>query len=105
LVFETIINSRKLLDFKFDLVSKTKDSIRFSIKNKTNVYVPVPVYGTKKEQLYLANGLTYPKSRYHLQHSKRKCRKIILNLNNEVPEFNLRNNWRKLNGFFQIIAH
>ena len=46
--FETIINSRKLLDFKIDLVSKTKDSIRFSIKNKTNVFVPVPIYVTKK---------------------------------------------------------
>ena len=99
--FETIINSRKLLDFKIDLVSKTKDSIRFSIKNKTNVFVPVPIYGTKKGAVVFSKWLDIPKKTDTIYSIPREnAEKIILNLNNEVPEFNLRNNWRKLNGFF-----
>ena len=99
--FETIINSRKMIDFKFDLVSKTKDSIRFSIKNKTNVFVPVPIYGTIKGNIVFSKWLDIPKNPDTIYSIPRaNAEKIILNLKNEVPEFNLRNNWRKLNGFF-----
>jgi hypothetical protein len=43
--YQTIINSRDIVDFKLSEVSKTKDSVSFSLKNKTNAVVPVPIYG------------------------------------------------------------
>lgn len=98
--FETIIDSRDIVDYKFSNVTKTTDSVTFSIKNRTGIIVPVPVYGTKKgivvfkEWLYL----TTLDSTFILK--RNGADKIILNLKNEVPEFNLRNNWKKLNGFF-----
>jgi aminopeptidase N len=46
--FRTIIESRKIIDFKFTDVLKSKDSISFTIKNRTGVIVPVPVYGIKR---------------------------------------------------------
>ena len=46
--FNTIIHSREIIDYKFATVTKTKDSIQFSIKNKTNAAVPIPVFGLKK---------------------------------------------------------
>ncbi|MGL2986814.1 aminopeptidase [Flavobacterium sp. RSSA_27] len=99
--FETIVGSRKLIDYKFNTVTKTKDSIRFSIKSKTDVYVPVPIYGTKKGEIVFSQWLDIPQNTDTLYTIPRaNIEKLILNLNNEVPEFNLRNNWKKIDGFF-----
>jgi hypothetical protein len=35
--FKTIINSKNIIDFKFSEVTTTKDSVSFSLKNRTNV--------------------------------------------------------------------
>lgn len=97
--FNTIINSREIIDYKFSMVSKTKDSIKFSIKNKTNVTVPIPVYGLKKEEIVFKKWL-YPNhadSVYVFQ--RKEADKIVLNYKNEVPEYNLRNNWKSFKGF------
>jgi hypothetical protein len=99
--FETIIESRKLVDYKFNVITKTKDSIRFSIKSKTDVYVPIPIYGTKKGEIVFSQWLDIPQNTDTLYTIPRaKIEKLILNLKNEVPEFNLRNNWKKIDGFF-----
>lgn len=97
--FNTIINSREIIDYKFSMVSKTKDSITFSIKNKTDVTVPIPVYGLKKEGIVFKKWL-YPNhadSVYVFQ--RKEADKIVLNYKNEVPEYNLRNNWKSFKGF------
>ncbi len=98
--FDIIIDSRKIIDYKFSNVSKTKDSVRFSIKNKTGVLVPIPVFGIKNDTIvfkkWIANATK--DSVYTLE--RKNADKIILNYKNEVPEFNLRNNWKKLEGFF-----
>lgn len=98
--FNTIINSREIIDYKFSNVSKTKDSVSFSLKNKTGISVPIPVYGIKKGEIvfkkWLDNAAT--DSTYTLE--RKNADKIVLNYKNEVPEYNLRNNWKKLEGFF-----
>ncbi|WPR70635.1 aminopeptidase [Flavobacterium sp. NG2] len=98
--FKTIINSRKAIDYKFASVSKTNDSISFSLKNKTGVIVPVPVYGVKNGEIVLKKWLE-PKNNDSLYTIERNnADKIVLNYKNEVPEYNLRNNWKSLKGFF-----
>jgi hypothetical protein len=42
-----LLSREKIIDFKFTDVLKSKDSISFTIKNRTGV-VPVPVYGIKR---------------------------------------------------------
>lgn len=98
--FNTIINSRDIIDYKFTNVSKTKDSITFSIKNKTGVSVPMPIYGIKKGAVVFKEWLetTTVDSTFTLD--RRNADKIVLNYKNEVPEYNLRNNWKSLAGFF-----
>lgn len=98
--FKTIIDSRDIVDYKFSSVTNTTDSVTFSIKNRTGTKVPVPVYGTKKGTVVFKKwlDLTTLDSTFTLK--RNGADKIILNLKNEVPEFNLRNNWKKLNGFF-----
>jgi hypothetical protein len=98
--FNTIINSRDIIDFKFTEVSKTKDSVSFSLKNRTNTVVPIPVYGIKNGEIVFKNWLdpTVKDSIFTLE--RKDADKIVINYKNEVPEYNLRNNWKSLKGFF-----
>ena len=98
--FKTIIDSRDIVDFKISKVSKTKDSVSFSIKDKTGVQIPIPVYGIKKGQVVFKKWLETTKKDSLFTLDRKEADKIVLNYENEVPEYNLRNNWKKLEGFF-----
>jgi len=98
--FKTIIDSRDIIDYKFSKVSETKDSITFSIKNKTGVYVPIPAYGIKKGEVVFKEWLDTRNPDSIFKFERKEVDKIVLNYDNEVPEYNLRNNWKKLEGFF-----
>jgi len=95
--FDKIIDSRDLIDFKFDNVSRTKDSIRFSIKNKTNTNVPIAVYGINNNKKIVFRKWydnVIADSIYTI--SRKEADKIVINYKNEAPEYNLRNNWYSL---------
>jgi hypothetical protein len=98
--FETIINSREIIDYKFSNVSKTKDSVSFTLKNKTNVVVPIPIYGIKNDTIVFKKWIEPTKNDSIYTLERNRANKIIINYKNEVPEFNLRNNWKKLEGFY-----
>ena len=97
--FDKIIDSRDIIDFKFDKVTRTKDSINFSLKNKTNVNVPISVYGIKDKTIVSKKWFNNIVSDSLYSIPRNDADKIVINYKNEVPEFNLRNNWRSLNGF------
>ena len=98
--FNTIINSRAIIDYKFSKVIKTKDSITFSVKNKTAAPIPIPIYGTKKGEIVFKQWLDIEACDSTFTIPRSNIDKLVLNLKNEVPEYNLRNNWYKLEGFF-----
>jgi hypothetical protein len=98
--FNTIINSREIIDYKFSNVSKTKDSVSFSLNNKGNIAVPIPIYGIKNDTIVFKKWIDPIKSDSIYTLERKQANKIIINYKNEVPEFNLRNNWKKLDGFF-----
>nr|WP_294777969.1 aminopeptidase [uncultured Flavobacterium sp.] len=97
--FDKIIYSRDIIDFKFDKVTRTKDSISFSLKNKTETNVPIPIYGVKDKNIVFKKWIdTFPKDSVFTI-PRNEAEKIVINYKNEVPEFNLRNNWQSLRGF------
>jgi len=98
--FNIIIDSREIIDYKFSKVSKTKDSVTFSLKNRTKVSVPIPIYGIKNDTIVFKKWLetTNKDSIYILE--RKEAKKIVINFRNEVPEFNLRNNWKRIEGLF-----
>ena len=98
--FKTVIKSRAIIDYKFSGVAKTKDSIYFALKNKTGVVVPVPVYGVKKGEIVFKTWLEPNDTDSIYRIERNNADKIILNYKNEVPEYNLRNNWKSLKPFF-----
>ena len=98
--FKTIIESRAIIDYKFENVSKTKDSITFTIKNKTGTTVPIPVYGIKNKNIVWKKWFENISNDSIFTIARANADKIVLNYKNEVPEYNLRNNWKSLKGFF-----
>lgn len=98
--FKTIIDSRDIIDYKFFEVSKTIDSITFSINNRTGVSVPVPVYGLKNNKIVFQKWIDSKNIDSTLTLERKNADKIVLNYKNEVPEYNLRNNWKSLKGFY-----
>lgn len=98
--FKTVIYSRDLIDYKFNKVSKTNDSIYFSLKNRTGINVPVPVYGIFKKDIVFKKWIEPNSIDSTFSFARNNANKIVLNYKNEVPEYNLRNNWKSLKPFF-----
>ena len=97
--FKTIINSRDIIDYKFKDFKKSKDSIQITLKNKTGITVPIPIYGIKDDNVVFKEWIENVSSDTILTYEKETIDKLVINYKNEVPEFNLRNNWKSTKPF------
>jgi hypothetical protein len=97
--FNYLIDSRENIDYKFGDLSKTKDSITFTVKNKGVPLVPMSVFGIKDKQIIFKRWLETNEIDTTLTLERKSVDKLVLNYKNEVPEFNLRNNWKSLYSF------
>lgn len=97
--FSKLIDSRDIVDFKFQNVEKTKDSITFTLRNKTGTNVPIPIFTTKKGEVLDKFWVENVSKDSTFTIARNNADKIVINLENEVPEYNLRNNWKSLKGF------
>ncbi|TQM41990.1 hypothetical protein BC670_3010 [Flavobacterium branchiophilum] len=98
--FDILVDKRDIIDYKISHLVKKQDSLQFTIQNRTQTNVPIPLYGLKNNQIVFKKWIenvsrdsifTFPKT--NIDH-------LVLNLTNEVPEYNRRNNWKKIKGFF-----
>jgi len=97
--FKSIIGTRDIVDYTFGKASKTKDSITFTIKNKTGTNVPIPVYGIKDKKVVFKKWFENISKDSTFTIERQGADKLVLNYENEVPEFNRRNNWKSLHSF------
>ncbi|MGG7036885.1 MAG: aminopeptidase [Flavobacterium sp.] len=97
--FDIIIDSRDIIDYTFDEVTRTKDTVNFSITNKTETVVPVAVYGVKNKNIVYKKWFDTIVKDSIYSIPRNNADKIVLNYENEVPEYNQRNNWKSLKGF------
>jgi hypothetical protein len=98
--FNTLVNTNKLIDYKFSKIKKEKEFIKVTIKNKTNTNVPIPLYGFKNDSIVYKKWLVNVKKDTTLIVPRNNIDKLVLNYKTEVPENNIRNNWYSLKGFF-----
>jgi len=98
--FETVIDSRKLIDYKFGDVDRTKDSVTVTIKNVTGTNVPVSVYGIRKGNVVFKQWLENISTDSTFTFTRQDADRLAINYNNEIPEFNRRNNWYRLGGLW-----
>ncbi len=98
--FDKLIKTREQADFKFGKIQKINNASFITIKNKSGLLFPVPVFGLKNNKIVTKQWLEPFKKDTLFAFETTNIDKIVLNYNNELPEFNQRNNFKNLNNFW-----
>lgn len=98
--FDEYVNTRKKIDFKIKKVSKTEDSITFTLKNKRGTNVPISVFGLQKDSVVSKYWYSNIDTSATFTIPRATEDRLVLNYDQKIPEFNQRDNWKTLNGFF-----
>ena len=98
--FEDYLTTRKRINFKIKEVKKTQDSITLTIKNKSAVKMPVSLYSLNNDSIVSKIWIENINESKTITIPRLDANKLVLNYDNTIPEFNLRDNWKSLKGFF-----
>ncbi len=98
--FDDYINSRNKIDFRIKNMFKTEDSVTFTIKNKRKNNVPVSLFTLKKDSILSKTWIERIDGSKTLTIPRHEATKLVLNYDNTIPEYNLRDNWKSLEGSF-----
>ncbi|MGM5470222.1 metalloprotease [Flavobacteriaceae bacterium LMO-SS05] len=98
--FTDYLNTRKKIDFKIKDVIKTEDSVTLTIKNKRDNNAPVSLFALHNDSVLSKTWIENIKGSKTITIPKNEANKLALNYDNTIPEYNLRDNWKSLKGFF-----
>lgn len=96
--FEDYINNRSTIDFNLKKPEISADSIKIEIVNKRNTKMPVSIYGIGKKSVIYKEWVAPIDSSLTVKIPAKDIRKIALNYEGIIPEFNQRNNYKKIKG-------
>ncbi|QLE03167.1 metalloprotease [Galbibacter sp. BG1] len=98
--FNTYVDTNKKIDFKIKKFNKTEDSIEVTIKNKRNTNVPITIYGIdRNDSILFKNWYTDITKTETVTVPRKDVKRLVLNYDRVIPEFNERDNWKSVNGF------
>lgn len=98
--FDDYINTREKIDFKIKDIVKTEDSISFTIKNKRKNDMPVSLFSLKNDSVISKTWIEHINGSKSVTIPRKDATKLVLNYDNSIPEYNLRDNWKSLKGQF-----
>lgn len=98
--YDTYISSEKRIDFKISRVIKTNDSLYVAIKNKTGTNVPISLFGLRNDTIVSKNWITGIETEKTITLPRNREKRLVLNYDQKIPEFNQRDNWKTLKGWF-----
>ena len=92
--FEDYVRSNSKIDFKIKDVVKTEDSITLTIKNKRKNGMPVSLFTMNNDSVTAKRWIENIKGNKTITIPRNKANKLVLNKDNAIPEYNLRDNWK-----------
>ena len=98
--FRDFIETRKKIDFKIKDVTYTEDSITLTIKNKKGHSMPVSLFTMDNDSVLSKSWITGVKDKKTVTIPNNGANKLVLNYDQSIPEYNFRDNYKKLNGSF-----
>ncbi|MDE3740578.1 M1 family aminopeptidase [Maribacter polysaccharolyticus] len=98
--FRDYLSTDKKIDFKIKKITKTDDSLRVTLKNKEGTNVPISLFGIKKDSVVSKYWFTDIKTQKTFTIPRGNEDRMVLNYDHKIPEFNERDNWKSLKGFF-----
>lgn len=91
------VKTNKKPDYTIKKVIKKEDSLEVVIKNTRKYTVPIELFGVTDNEIKFQKWLTNIDSVATVTIPKDGFDKLSLNFKSLLPEFNLRNNWKKVN--------
>jgi len=97
--FRDYVTTDWKIDFKIKKVEKTADSLRVTLKNKAGTDVPISLFGLRNDSVVSKYWFSDIKSEKTVTIPKNDEKRLVLNYDQKIPEFNQRDNWKSLGGF------
>jgi len=94
------VSTTQKIDFKIKRVQKLTDSLVVTLKNKEGTNVPISLFGLKNDTVVSNYWFTDIADEQTFTIPKNGEDRLVLNYDQTIPEFNQRDNWKSLNGFF-----
>ncbi|UCD60122.1 MAG: metalloprotease [Flavobacteriaceae bacterium] len=98
--FRTYVETDDRIDYKISNVVKTQDSLYITLKNKTGTEVPISLFGLRNNEVVSKYWFTGIKTEETFAVPRNLEKRLVLNYDQTIPEFNQRDNWKTLKGFF-----
>ena len=98
--FDDYLTTNTKIDYRIKKVKKKKDSLVISIKNLRDNNMPIALFTLKNDSVTSKQWINGFKGTKSIVIPNSDPDVLALNYDNVVPEFNQRNNFKKLNGFF-----
>jgi hypothetical protein len=98
--FDTYVATDKRIDFTIKSAERSNDSLKVTLKNKSGVPVPISLYGMVSDSVVSKYWITDFKGTQTFRIPENNEDRLVLNYEKTIPEFNQRDNWKSLGGFF-----
>ena len=96
--FEDFADTRNTIDFKIKKVKKQGDSLEVFIQNNRKSELPVSLYGLNKDEIVYKTWTKPIDSVSSITIPSENIRKLALNYEGRMPEYNRRNNFKAVTG-------
>src|SRR5690606_24119365 len=94
------LSTNKIIDYKIKHVRKTEDSVTLTIKNKRDNNMPISLFTLNNDSIVSKVWIEHIEDEKTITIPRNGANKLALNYDNTIPEYNLRDNWKSLKGFF-----
>jgi hypothetical protein len=92
--FEDYLTTRKKIDFKITKVKTIDDSVKVTIKNKRDNKMPISLFSIKDDSIVSKIWIDKVSEKETFTIPKNSADRLTLNLDQTIPEYNLRDNWK-----------
>ncbi|MCG2418383.1 metalloprotease [Aequorivita sp. F47161] len=96
--FEDFVDTRTTVDFKIKNVEKQGDSLKVYIKNNRKSELPISLYGLNDDEIVYKTWTKPVDSMTTVTIPAGNIKKLALNYEGRIPEYNMRNNFKTVSG-------
>ena len=99
--FDDYINTNKKIDYRIKKIVKKGDSLWVTIKNNRKHTMPFTLYGMNKKEVISKQWVEGFEQEKIIAVKAENIDRVAIDYSQEIPEYNKRNNYRKVSGLFK----
>lgn len=91
--YEDYVATNSKIDFRIQNIKRFEDSLKVTIRNLHNNKMPVSLYGIKDDEIVFKTWVEDVSDTASIVIPRKNIQRLALNYEQEIPEFNQRNNY------------